>query len=211
MNFGQILDAVCKDGIDPSRRSDAGEWVRYRHAWLWGAEPWSFKQASGSITFTAGSQVAAAPADVHGVYAVYDAQGDPLRGIRDIRVFYDSYNTLTSTQSGSPEAYASVNGQILVGPKGDGTVGLILYEKSKPSLVADTDVTGLPDGFDLALVHGARAEGFRLTNVPLADASEADFTGAVQALQDDWLDVVLESGGQMGAYRPGLRQFAAWR
>jgi hypothetical protein len=211
MTFGAILDAVCEDGLSPTRRADAQEWVRFRHAWIWGAANWTFKNTTGSIVFTANSQVTApVPTDIHAVFAVYDSTGLPLLGIRDIRKFYDAYNTLSLTGSGSPEAYTVVNSQILVGPKGDGTTGLVVYQKSKPSLVNDADATGLPDGFDLALVHGGKAEGYKMTNVPMADQFDADFTAAVQAMENDWLEQVLESGDRAGAYRPGL-QSPAWR
>lgn len=215
MTFGDILTAICKDGIDPSLRSDAKEWVRFRHAWIWGAQDWAFKRTSGDITFTANAQVVAsadAPSDVHAVFAVYDAQGDPLLGMRDIRKFFDQYNVLggLGNVAGPPEAYTVVDGQVLVGPKGDGSTGLVVYEKEKPSLVNDGDATGLPDGFDLALVHGGKAEGFKLTNIPLSANFDADFTAAVQAMENDWLEQVLETGGQSGAYRPGLA-WPAWR
>jgi hypothetical protein len=68
----------------------------------------------------------------------------------------------------------------------------------------------LPDGFDLALVFGARAEGYKLTNVPLAEDLDADFAAAVTAMENDWLDAVFETGGQVGAFRPG-QQSPAWR
>lgn len=211
MTFGDILTAVCLDGIDASRRGDAKNWVQFRHAWIWGAAEWTFKRGTTPVTFTADSQVASVSAtDLHAVYAVYDANGLPLRGIRDIRKFYDLYNTLTAGSSGSPEAYTVVNGQVLVGPLGDGTTGLVVYQKSKPSLVNDSDATGLPDGFDMALVHGGRAEGFKVTNIPLAAAADQDFTAAVTAMENDWLEEVLESGGQSGAYRPG-RMWPAYR
>lgn len=211
MTFGSILDAVCKDGIDPAKRSDAMLWVVNRYAMLWGAAPWTFKQKTGDITFTAGVQAAAAPVDMHAVYAVYDSQGCPLRGERDPRRFFDDYNTLLS-DSGSPEAYTVWNGQVLVGPIGDGSTGQIAYQMTKPPLLADTDTTGLPDGFDLALVYGARATGYALNNVQaLAGEYEQMFDAQVAALANDWLDVVLETGGQSGAYRPGSRSVPAYR
>jgi polygalacturonase len=62
LTFGAILDAVCKDGIDASKRADAKTWVVNRHAMLWGAAPWTFKQKTGEIVFTANTQQANAPA-----------------------------------------------------------------------------------------------------------------------------------------------------
>jgi hypothetical protein len=206
MTFGDILDAVCKDGIDVGKRGDAQKWVINRHAMLWGAAPWTFKQKTGTITFTADTQQAAIPDDVHAVYSIYDSQGLPLRGERDPRRFFDDYNTLLLPASGSPETYTIVDGAVLVGPIGDGSSGQIVYQMEKPILSADTDVTGLPDGFDLALVYGARATGYALNNIQaLAGEYEQMFNAQVAALANDWLDVVLETGGQSGAYRPGAR------
>jgi hypothetical protein len=85
---------------------------------LWGAAPWTFKQKTGAITFTANVQAAAAPADVHAVYSVYDSQGCPLRGERDPRRFFDDYNTLLLPSTGSPEAYTLVNGSGARRPEG---------------------------------------------------------------------------------------------
>jgi hypothetical protein len=139
-------------------------------------------------------------------------EGLPLRGERDIRRFFDDYNTLLLPSSGSPEAYTVVNGQVLVGPVGDGSTGQIVYQMSKPTLTADADPTGLPDGFDLALVFGARAVGYALNNAgAMAGEYEQMFDAQVAALANDWLDVVLETGGQSGAYRPGSRAFPAYR
>lgn len=214
MNFGQILDAICEDGIDPSRRSDAENWVNFRHAWIWGAADWTFKYAQAPITFTNGQQIIAAndmPTNLHAVYAIYDAHGEPLRAFRDVRQFFDRYNTLAiPITTAYPEAYSVINGQIYVGPVGDGSTGIIVYQKERTPLVNDTDPTGLPDGFDLALVHGGKAEGFKMTNIPLASNFDADFTAAVTAMENDWLDQTLETGEQSGAYRPGSGYPEAW-
>lgn len=204
MNFGQILDAVCdNNGIPASSRTTAKDWVVYRHAWIWAANNWTFKQATGDITFTADQQAADAPTDVQSVFAVYDATGQPLTGIRDLRRFFDLYNTLGGTGGGGPEAYTVVDGQVLVGPQGDGSVGMIVYQKALPSLVDDDDETGLPAGFDLALVHGGKAEGYKMLNVPLSQTFDADFTAAVTAMENDWLEAVRETGERSGAFRPG--------
>lgn len=205
MNFGAILDAVCKDGIDPSRRADAKGWVAARHAWLWDPEDWTFKLATGTVTFTAGSQMVAAgdaPTDIHATLALYDSGGGRVQGISDPRRFFDDYNQNLGGSSGPPEAYTLVDGTIFLSSPGDGSQGLLVYERSKPSLVNDADETGLPDGYDLALVHGAKAEGFKLTNIPLSGNFDADYTAAIETLRRAYLRVVKEPGQQFGAYRP---------
>ena len=209
--FGDIVTAVITDAFDDATyRASAKTWVRARHAWVWDAKSWTFKRTSGAITFTTGSQVAAGPTDVHAVDRIYDAQGNRLRGYKDPRQFFDVYNTNAGASNGSPEAYTVYNGQILVGPNGDGSMGLVLYEKQKPTLVNDTDSTGFPDGYELMLVHGGKAEGFKLTNIPLAANFDADFTAYVTAMENNWLDEVNEAGSQQtGAFRP--RNVPGWQ
>ena len=77
-----------------------------------------------------------------------------------------------------------------------------MYEKEKPSLAADSDPTGLPDGFDLALVHGAKAEGMLMTNNPLATTHDQAYMSIIAEMENGWLDQTLETGEQSGAYRP---------
>ena len=205
LTFKQIQDAVLADAFAESKRSDCKNWIQFRHAWLWDAEPWTFKFATATVTFAAGAQtVADAPTDLRAALAHYDTDGEPVAGIDDVRRFYEFYNANLGLTNGRPDAYTIVNGSLIVGPPGDGSTGLLVYEKTRPSLVNDSDTTGLPDGYDLALVHGGKAEGFKLTNIPLADNFDADFTAAVNALQRNYLSSVREVGGQMGAYRPGV-------
>jgi hypothetical protein len=211
VTFYDIYTAVLNDAFNPATKTAAAKtWVQARHAWVWDSREWTFKLGSGPITFTANSQIAAGPADLHSVDRIYDSQGNRLRGYRDPREFFDTYNILAQDSSGQPEAYTVYNGQILIGPNGDGSTGLILYEKQKPSLVNDDDPTGLPDGYDLMLVHGGKAEGFKLTNIPLAASFDADFTAFVTAMENNWLEEVSEAGTQQaGAYRPNA--FPAYR
>lgn len=213
LNFGQILDAVLTDGIDASRRNDAQEWVRYRHTTMWDYADWSFKYATAPITFTSGSQPLNEgdyPSDLHTVYAMYDVFGVPLRGYDDVRQFFDSYNTNTLPITGPPEAYTMMAGVPFIGPEGNGTTGIIVYQKEKPSLVNDSDETGLPDGFDLALVYGAKATGYELTNNPLAPTLEQSYLAAIASMENAWLDQTLETGEQSGAYRPGTNALPWW-
>jgi hypothetical protein len=184
---------------------------------LWGAAPWTFKQKTGAITFTANVQPRPRRRTC--------TPSTPCTTRRAARCAASATRAGSSTTttrcccrcSGSPEAYTLVNGQVLVGPIGDGSAGQIVYQMTKPALAADADPTGLPDGFDLALVFGARATGYALNNAQaFAGEYEQMFDAQVAALANDWLDVVLETGGQSGAYRPGARRWpgvrvSAWR
>lgn len=97
-----------------------------------------------------------------------------------------------------------------IGPLGNGTSGIVVYQKEKPSLVNDSDSTGLPDGFDLALVFGAKATGYELTNNPLAPSLEQAYMTAIANLENGYLDQTLETGEQSGAYRPGTNMLPWW-
>lgn len=206
LTFKQLQDAVLADAFDESKRADVKNWITFRHAWLWDLCDWTFKQGTATVTFTSGSQVVSSlPSDFLIAVCLYDSTGCPVRPVRDARTFFDTYNANLQNGSGAPQAFTVVGSQMLVGPAGDGTTGLLVYEKSKPSLVNDSDTTGLPDGYDLALVHGGKAEGFKLANVPLWQGFDEDFTAAANALQRQYLTAVRGDVGQMGAWRPGAQ------
>lgn len=203
MTFKQIVDAVLADGFDESKRSDAQGWVRFRHSWLWDLDDWAFKYGTATVTFTAGSQTLTAPADFHAAICMYDSLGGIVQPVADWREFFSSYNANLNNGTGTPEAWTVLGGTIMVGPAGDGSQGILVYEKTKPALSADTDTTGLPDDYDLALVHGGKAEGFKLANVPLWQGFDDDFTAAAQTLRQNYLtQVKAASSRQFGAYRP---------
>lgn len=208
MTYKAIVDAVLADGFAEAKRANAQQWVQARHAWLWDLEEWTFREGSATVTFTSGSQVVAnVPTDFRAVEMLYDAQGSPLRAYKDHREFYNVYNANAGNGSGRPEAYTVYAGQIIVGPAGDGSTGLLFYEKNKPTLAGDADPTGLPDGYDLALVHGGKAEGFKLANVPLWQGFDDDFTAFANAMRRNYLVAVKESGSQqLGAFVPGRRR-----
>lgn len=206
MTYIDIQNAVIANGFSPSRLAEAKTWIQGRHSWLWDAEEWVFKFSAPSVvTFTANASTVnlGSITDFHAAVALYDANGNHVRPVRDPREFFDTYNTNAATDSGPPEAYTVVASTIYVGPKGDGSTGLLVYEKTKPTLSADSDTTGLPDGYDLALVHGAKAEGFKLSNIPMAAAFDDDFNAYLIAMRRNYLNKVRETGQQLGAYRPG--------
>lgn len=204
MTFLQLQNAVLADGFAEAKRSDCKNWITFRHAWLWDLCEWTFKFDTAAVTFTASAQVVAdTPTDLAAAIVLYDHNGCPVTGIRDTREFFGRYNANLSNGNATPEAFTVINNQLFVGPAGDGTTGLLVYEKTKPMLVDDDDTTGLPDGYDLALVHGGKAEGFKLSNVPLWQAFDADFTAAANALQRQYLTSMRGQVGQLAAYIPG--------
>lgn len=208
LTFKNIVDAVLKDGFTESDRGDAQNWVVARHAWLWNADEWTFRMGTATVTFTANSQIVSGlPTDFRIATAVYNQQGMALEPERDIDKFFDNWNTNQNLGSPGPLAYTVLGTQLLVGPMGDGTSGMLIYEREKPPLVNDGDLTGLPDGYDMALVHGGKAEGFTLKNVPLAQAFENHFAAAISSLEMNYLTGIRGQVGQMGAFRPGSFQW----
>lgn len=206
MTYSEIQDAVIKNSFASSRRAEARTWIQARHAWLWDAEPWIFRKAvQQTVTFTANSNTVnlGSITDLRSVDSLWTALGDEVRAVRDRREFFREFNANASSGTGTPEVFTVVNGVIYIGPKGDGTTGLLDYEKAKPELSDDADETGLPSGYDLALVHGAKAEGFKLSNIPMAEAFDADFNAYLNAMRLDYLSEVNAQGQQFGAYRPG--------
>lgn len=205
LTFLELQNAVISKSFEESDRDDVKNWITFRHAWLWDLCEWTFKQDTATVTFTSNSQtVGGLPSDFLIALALYDSNGAPVTPVRDITAFFDRYNANLHNGSGRPEAFTVVGTTLLVGPAGDGSTGLLVYEKSKPMLVDDNDTTGLPDGYDLALVHGGKAEGFKLSNIPgLSQQFDGDFTAATNALQRTYLTGVRGPVGQFGAYRPG--------
>lgn len=210
LTFKAIQDLTLKNGFYETDRADAKNWIVARHTWLWTVRQWTFREGTATVTFNSGfQQIAGQPADFLIATALYDQQGSLLRPIRDIDRFFNDYNTNISQGASGPEAFTVVAGQLLIGPSGDGSTGLLVYERSKPALVNDNDLTGLPDGFDLTLVHGAKAEGLALSNVPLAQTHENLFAAGVAAMENDYLTGIRGQVGQMGRYRPD-RGFSQW-
>jgi hypothetical protein len=108
-----------------------------------------------------------------------------------------------NASTGLPEAYTVQGTTIYVGPTSSETSAnyLLHYQKAPTLLVNDSDVPGIPAGYHLALVHGAKAEGFKLTNVPLAAAFDADFQAAITAMQRKYVDASKPRVVQAPAYR----------
>jgi hypothetical protein len=207
MTFKDIQDAVLADAFSEAKRASAKLWIQMRHAFIWDLEDWTFRQASATVTVTAGSQtVSGLPADFQVANALYNTRGNQLTAYRSPRAFQDAYNAnLQTSTSGLPEAFTVRGSTMLVGPKSSETSSayILEYERSKPVLSADGDSTGLPDGYDLALVHGAKAEGFKLIPVPNFTADfEGDFQAAIQSLRNNYLTAVRSGREQSPAYRP---------
>ncbi len=204
MTFKEIVDAVLADGFKEAQRTDAKRWVNFRHAWLWDVHRWTFKNDTATVTFNGTATPTGVPTDLQTVIALHDENGAQLQPYNDLHDFYSRYNSGLA-DTGAAEAFTVVGSTIILGPStpSNSGSGLLVYEKTKPALVADSDTTGLPEGYDVALIHGGKAEGFKLINVPLWQGFDEDFTAAVNALATTYLVQTRAGGGQFGAYTPG--------
>jgi hypothetical protein len=204
MTFVDIVDAVLADAFAESRRLDAQTWVNFRLAWIWDVADWTFADATDAVTVTSGSQIVSGiAADIAVVYGMWRSDGTPLMPIENYSDFAKLYVGTNNTAGGLPEAYTVLGTSVFVGPTSSETNSgyLLSYQKAPTLLVNDSDVPGIPAGYHLALVHGGKAEGFKLTNVPLAQAFDADFQAAITAMQHKYLDASRPRVVQAPAYR----------
>lgn len=204
MTFKQLQDAVLADAFAEAKRADVKNWLNFRYTWIFDVDEWTFTQGTALVTVTSGSQaVTNLPSDFGLAYALYKSDGSPLEPV-DYQTFQASYYSTTSPLSGPPEAFTVLGSSILVGPTSNETKAdySLAYEKTVTPLSADTDVPVIPSGYHLALVHGAKAEGFKLTNVPLADSFDADFQAAVTTMRRKYLRSLPHNQAQSPAYRP---------
>ena len=84
----------------------------------------------------------------------------------------------------------------------------MVYKKRKPTLSADGDATGIPDGYDVALIHGGKAEGYKLSNIPLWQAFDQNYLYYIKVMEGQYLNEL--DGAQDtfgGAYRPDVRSY----
>lgn len=206
MTFVEIQNAVKANGFAESDRASIKTWINFRLGWIWDLDDWTFVQGSAAVTVTTGSQtVSNLPSDFATALGLWNARGCPLEPVPEYRDFASRYLGTSNIGSGVPEAYTVLGSSILVGPTSNETSSgyLLGYEKAPTMLVSDTDVPGIPSQYHLALVHGAKAEGFKLSNVPLADAFDADFQAAITAMRRKYLRSMRGTATQVPAYRPG--------
>lgn len=204
MTFKQLQDATLADGFAEARRADAKNWINFRLTWLWDVDDWTFTRGSAAVSVTANSQaVGNLPADFAVAYGLWRFDGAPLKPILDYWDFAANYIGTTNNATGIPEAYTVLGSSILVGPTSSETNAnyLLAYQKAPTLLVADGDIPGIPAGYHMALVHGAKAEGFKLTNVPLAAQFDADFQAAITAMQSKYRTNNKPRVAQSPAYR----------
>jgi hypothetical protein len=204
LSFVTIQNMVLEDAFPESKRTDVKAWIVDAHTEIWDAADYTFKSVLATVTVVNG--VLTGASDIADVYALYDNTGCPLQGYYDPARFYEQYNSNISGTGSVPEAFLILGNAIIVKPSTTGTLSnfQVVYRKVKPTLSADSDLSGLPDGYDTALVYGAKRLGFTQINNPFADDFATLFNQKKAALQEAYTYGIEESGLQAPAYRPGM-------
>jgi hypothetical protein len=205
VTFKQLQDATLADAFAEAKRSNAKDWLNFRLTWIFDSADWTFTKTTSPVTVTANSQVVTAmPADFAVATGLWNAEGVPLDPIQDYADFASLYVGTSNVTSGKPEAYTVVGTSVFVGPTSSETSAayLLAYERAPTLLVNDGDVPNIPAGYHMALVHGAKAEGFKLSNVPMAGAFEEDFQAAITVMGHKYLVNNRAGHQQVPAYRP---------
>lgn len=182
-----------------TQRASVMRWLNLAYAKLWVLDDWTFRQATGSPTVTAGSStVGSVPTDFSNSLGFWRADGCELNYLKP-RAFYNRYAGQTTT--GKPSDFTVVNGAVSVGPVSNETATYtLLYGRAAPELDDDGDVPLIPDKFHYLLVHGATIVGL---------VQEQDFTyqfqagqwqEGVQTMQMEYLDDQRGQPAQFGSY-----------
>lgn len=206
MNGADLIDQVLKDSFPSGRRGDALKWVQYRVGLIWANDEWEFVQASkNDVTITAGDNTLAdLPDDMGPVVGIIPPNRDPLVPYDEYRDFADLYIGPGARQPGLPEAFCVVDGTVYVGPTSTETADYqLIYERTPPTVADDTTPIDMPDPFEGAIVDGAKARGFTLTNDPLGAGFEAACQAGLVSLRRLYLRSMRGTGTQAPAYRPG--------
>ncbi len=218
ISFLTLQNTALANGFTESNRADAKTWINFRYGWILGLEEWTFRRSIAAVTFTAGNSLLQGIPTTFGPGAgvainLQTSDGSQLNPM-DWGDFQQRYYG-TTVPSGTPMAYSVVSGnvngtfgsQILVGPTPSANdtgqlmylLGLCHLDSSgliQPGpMSADTDYPILPVEHQLALVHGAKATGFRLTNVPMAEQLEEDFKNTLAAMRANYLEDIRADTG----------------
>lgn len=207
MTFKQIQDAVIADAFTETDRANVKVWINTRGAMLWGLDEWAFTKASALVTVTAGSgAVTNMPTDFSTVLDLFRDDGTKLKAYEEYREFANIYLGTNNSSVGVPEAYTVLGEQsLIVGPLSSVASGnyLLAYENAWTDLVNDADVPALPPDCHLALVHGAKSEGFTLKSILLADPFEKMWQSYIETMGRTHLTALRGAQHQTPPYRPG--------
>lgn len=200
--FLELQTSVMGTRFDESQRGDVKTWINAVQWQAWHEERWTFRNATEVVTVTAGSNaITGLTADVLRVESIQRSNGVGLRYLEPRR-FYALYYDNTQTTTGIPEAYTNVAGAIKVGPVSSETKTdyLVTYEKSYTKLVADSDVSLLPEGaHEGILVFGATAYGLMTQNDFTWSFFDQKYQATLATLRSDYLSDESDDDGSYPA------------
>ena len=211
ISFKTLQDTALANGFTEINRADCKNWINFRYGWIIGLEEWTFRRSIASVTFTAGNNILQSAPSTFGpgsgvAINLQTSDGSQLRAM-DWTDFQQRYYGSSNAQ-GAPESFTVVSGnvngafgsQVLIGPTPSANdtgqlqylLGVCHLDSNgaiQPGpMMNDTDYPILPTEHHLALVHGAKATGFRLTNVPMAAQLEEDFKNTLAAMRANYLE-----------------------
>jgi hypothetical protein len=185
MTVGEMLDGILLDRFEADHRPRALKALNNRYAQLWALEDWTWKYAEVPITLTGNNQYAGGlPADFGVPMYVWDENHNqlPYLGIDEFRLYYPP------AVSAYPVAWTVIAQQILLGPTPSSAMTFsTYYRKRLVPFTSEGETPQIPVEFQLALVHGGRAELLAFYNDPTSADMEAQYQLDVQALQRDYL------------------------
>ena len=220
LSFKTLQDLALENGFTESNRADMKNFINFRYGWLVGLEEWTFRRSLAAVTFTAGQNTLGnLPSSFgtgSGVAVTLQTSDGTQLGSMDWGDFNERYFG-TQVSSGTPQAFTVVSGfsggafgtQIYIGPTPQANdtgqlqylLGLCHLDNTgavQPGpMVSDTDYPILPPEHHVALVLGAKASGFRLTNVPMAQQLEQDFSNSLAAMRANYLEDIRADTGSM--------------
>jgi hypothetical protein len=186
MSVGDLLDGILLDRFEPEHRARALEGLNNRYAHLWAIEDWTWKYAQIPVIISVGVQNGSGlPADFGVPMYLWDDRGNELT-YQEISAFRFHYPP--ATQQGPPECWTVVDQQIMFGPiPGSNATFQTYYRKRLIPLTDEGQVPDIPLEFQLALVHGGRAELLAFYNDPTAADMEQLWQMDLDALRKDYL------------------------
>jgi hypothetical protein len=203
LDFKQLQDAVIADAFDESKRSDVKNWITFRHAWLWDLCRVDVQERHRTVTFTSGRRSSpVAPHRLRNAIACTTAAA-----IADRRsatcASSSTATTRTCERLRPPGGVHRRRLADMVGPAGDGTTGLLVYEKSKPALVNDGDTHRSPRRVRPRAGARRQGGGVQARERPAVAGLRRRLHRRVERAAAELPDPVRGQVGQLGAYRPG--------
>ena len=187
MDVGALLDGILLDRFETEHRPRALQALNNRYAHLWAIEDWTWRFARVPVSISAGVGFVGGLPDDFGVpLYLWDDQGSELTYL-DTDSFAASYPP--ASPQGFPASWTVIAETIYVGPiPGVSSSAYQTYYRRRLIPLSDeTQIPAIPQEFQLALVHGGRAELLAFYNDPTSSDMEQQFQMDIEALRREYL------------------------